>query len=271
LSPLLHEKYRSRANALNSTNGSSRAKYRATASGLNPLEILHVRLGHTSEDLIQWIVKSGVCDGLGYTYDQIKHLQLPLCDVCMKGRMKAFPIRPSMTASTYGIFEYLTLNIIQLIVAADTSTPHCLSTNVLLRHLLTIVTAFKKLLRDYHPQRLPRCLEMRILHTDFDFLVLDMHFNDVLVEKTFVCALVRLTNINRILLSATSVALRNGIRTVLAYNNVPIRYWCYAMDYFCYIFNNLPRINEISSESNLTSVIPGVIVYDYCVKRSVQP
>jgi hypothetical protein len=74
LSPLLHEKYRSRANALKSMNGCSRAKYRTTTSGLNPLEVLHVRLGHASEDLIKWIVKSGVCDGLGYTYDQIKHL-----------------------------------------------------------------------------------------------------------------------------------------------------------------------------------------------------
>jgi hypothetical protein len=53
--PLFHEKYSSRANALKSTNGSSRAKYRATTSGLNPLEVLHVRLGHVSENLIKWI------------------------------------------------------------------------------------------------------------------------------------------------------------------------------------------------------------------------
>jgi hypothetical protein len=53
LSPLLQEKYRSRANILKPTSGSSRAKYRATTSGLNPLEVLHVRLGHASEDLIK--------------------------------------------------------------------------------------------------------------------------------------------------------------------------------------------------------------------------
>jgi hypothetical protein len=70
LSPLLYEKYRYRANILISTSGSSRAKCRAKTSGLNPLEKYHVRIGHASEDLIKWIVKSG----LGYTYDQIKHL-----------------------------------------------------------------------------------------------------------------------------------------------------------------------------------------------------
>jgi hypothetical protein len=96
LSLFLHEKYRSRVNTLKSTSGSSRG---AKTSGVNPLEVLHVRLGHASKDLVKWIVKSGVCTGLGYTYDQIKHLQSPLCDACMKGRMKAFPIPPSMTTS----------------------------------------------------------------------------------------------------------------------------------------------------------------------------
>jgi hypothetical protein len=46
-----------------------------------------------------------------------------------------------------------------------------------------LVTAFKKLLHDYHPQRFPRCLEMSILHTNFDSLILDKPFNDVLVKK----------------------------------------------------------------------------------------
>jgi hypothetical protein len=53
LSPLLHEEYRSRVTTFKSRNGSSRAKYRATTSGLNPLEVLHLRLGRISEDLIK--------------------------------------------------------------------------------------------------------------------------------------------------------------------------------------------------------------------------
>jgi hypothetical protein len=175
LSPLLHEQYRSRSNTLKSTNGNSRAKYRATTSGLNPLEVFHVRLGHASENLIKWIVKSGVCDGLGYTYDQIKHLQLPLCDACMKGRMKAFPIPPSMTTSAYGIFEYFTLDIIHLNRKSCREYKYSAlfvdkcSTKTFAYHLKRksdLVTAFKKLLRDHHTQRFPRCLEMRILHMD---------------------------------------------------------------------------------------------------------
>jgi hypothetical protein len=85
LSPLLHEKYRSRTGA------------QELSTGLQLPD-----LTRSSEDLIKWIVKSGVCDGLGYTYALIKHLQLPLCDACM--------IPPTITTSTYGIFEYLTVS-----------------------------------------------------------------------------------------------------------------------------------------------------------------
>jgi hypothetical protein len=48
-----------------------------------------------------------------------------------------------------------------------------------------------------------------------------------------------------------SVSIKDGIRTVMAYNNAPIRYWCYAMDYFCYTFNKLPRINETRSRNEI--------------------
>jgi hypothetical protein len=98
-----------------------------------------------------------------------------------------------------------------------------------------IVMAFKK-----NPQRFPRCLEMRILHTDFDSLVLDKNFNDILVEKNTSAPYKHQQN----LAERYVFSIKNGIRTVMAYNNAPIRYWCYAMDYFCYTFNNLPRINE---------------------------
>jgi hypothetical protein len=75
---------------------------------------------------------------------------------------------------------------------------------------------------------------MRILHTDFDALVLDKHFNDVLVEKN-----IRLRNSapckhQQNLAERYIGSIKDGIRTVMAYNNATIRYWCYAMDYFCY-------------------------------------
>jgi hypothetical protein len=97
-----------------------------------------------------------------------------------------------MTTSAYGIFEYLKLDIIHLNRKScrgykySTLFVDKCSTKAFGYHLKRksdLVAAFKKLLRDHNPQRFPRCLEMRILHTDFDALVLDKHFNDALVEK----------------------------------------------------------------------------------------
>jgi len=88
------------------TRGSAKIKFKATTVGLNPLEILHLKLGHANETLIKWCVKHGIVMGTGYTYDEIKNLTLPLCDACMRGKMKAFPIPASISERQYGIFEY---------------------------------------------------------------------------------------------------------------------------------------------------------------------
>jgi hypothetical protein len=71
---------------------------------------------------------------------------------------------------------------------------------------------------------------MRILHTDFEALVLDKHLNDVLVEKN-ICLRTSAPYKHQQNLAERYVgSIKDGIRTVMAYNNAPIRYWCYAMD-----------------------------------------
>jgi hypothetical protein len=79
---------------------------------------------------------------------------------------------------------------------------------------------------------------MRILHTDFDALVLDKHLNDVLVEKNIRLRTSAPYKHQQNLAERYVGSIKDGIHTVMAYNNAPIRYWCYAMDYFCYTFNN---------------------------------
>jgi hypothetical protein len=178
LSPLLHEKYHSRANALKSTSGSSRAKYRTTTAGLNPLEVLHVRLGHASEDLIKWIVKSGVCDGLDYTYDQIKPVWRVVWSIFRYHRL--WPLVRTVSSSTSRSISFTSIGK----VAAGTSTPHYSSINVLPRHLLIISSVnptSSRLSRSSYVTII--LIKMRILHSGFDSLVLDKHFNDVLVKK----------------------------------------------------------------------------------------
>ena len=95
-----------------SVKGSARILKRATTHNMNPLEILHVKLGHVNEDLIKWIVKNNIIIGLNVKYNDIKDLHLQLCDACMKGKMKAFPIPPSITYKAYQIFEHIACDII---------------------------------------------------------------------------------------------------------------------------------------------------------------
>jgi hypothetical protein len=79
---------------------------------------------------------------------------------------------------------------------------------------------------------------MRILHTDFDALVLDKYFNDVLVEKNIRLRTSAPYKHQQNLAERYVGSIKDGIRAVMAYNNVTG-----AMDYFCYTFDNLPRIN----------------------------
>jgi hypothetical protein len=92
--------------------GSSQINTRSTLVGLNPLEVLHVKLGHVGEDTIKWAVRNDSMIGLGYTYDEIKNLTLKQCPSCMEGKMEAFPIPPSITTRQYGVFEYLSVDIL---------------------------------------------------------------------------------------------------------------------------------------------------------------
>jgi hypothetical protein len=47
-------------------------------------------------------------------YDDIKNLCLKLYPLCMKGRMKAFTMPPSINNKQYDIFELLTVDIIPI-------------------------------------------------------------------------------------------------------------------------------------------------------------
>jgi hypothetical protein len=94
-------------------------------------------------------------------------------------------------------------------------------------------------------------------------LVLDKHFKDVLVEKNIRLRIGVPYKHQQNLAERYIGSIKDGIRTVMVYNKAPIRYWCYAMDYFCYTFNNLPRINETQSRNVIVyrSTLPVTTMY----------
>jgi hypothetical protein len=56
--------------------GSAQIQYKNTVKNMNPLEILHVKLGHAPKQVIKRICKHKMLKGLHYTYDDIKHFSL---------------------------------------------------------------------------------------------------------------------------------------------------------------------------------------------------
>jgi hypothetical protein len=66
--------------------GSRGVQSAETTLGLNKLQLLHLRLGHVSKEVILKMLKSGAAIGLGTTYDECKDLHLGICDACLRGK-----------------------------------------------------------------------------------------------------------------------------------------------------------------------------------------
>ena len=56
--------------------GNRQLTFNQSYGNLNPLEVLHVILGHIPEGQIKYMVKNNVVNGLKYNFDQIRHLKL---------------------------------------------------------------------------------------------------------------------------------------------------------------------------------------------------
>jgi hypothetical protein len=99
--------------------GNRRITHNQSNGNLNPLELLHVILGKIPESTIKRIVKNNHVDGLKFSYEQIKNLELGICPKCMMTKMKAFPIYPTMKPINYGLFECLSFDIIEQVRSKD--------------------------------------------------------------------------------------------------------------------------------------------------------
>ena len=76
------------------TQGSAPKKLKSAILGLNPLERLHIRMNHADIEAIKLAVKNGTINGAGVTWEEIYKMKMRVCPDCMKGKMKAFQIKP---------------------------------------------------------------------------------------------------------------------------------------------------------------------------------
>jgi hypothetical protein len=92
--------------------GHARVRSNASTHGLNPLEVLHVMLGHISEKYIKHLIRNNLVNGAGYTYADIKDLSLPLCKTCILAKSKRQPVPASVSNVVYGPLEYICSDIV---------------------------------------------------------------------------------------------------------------------------------------------------------------
>ena len=244
----------------NHIRGSSRIKTRSTTVGMNPLEILHVKLGHVGEDTIKWAARNNSLVGLGFTYDDIKHLTLKLCPACMEGKMEAFPVPPSLTSRVYNPFEYLSVDILiwtytsvrgfrYTALYVDKSTKYLFHYHMKTKNEL--LDTFKQLIKDHGKDKNPRAVEVRYLQGDSGSELLSQDFTDFTKERNIILLIGAPYKHEQVLVEPYVKQVKNGLRTVLAYNNTPLYYYCYGFDYFIDTYNKLPRIGFKESRHEL--------------------
>src|SRR4028119_2058619 len=93
-------------------HGSAPTRRKAATVSLNPLEVLHLQLGHAGEKYIKHLIKHNMVKGATYRYEDIKDLTLHICDACVKGKSKRFPVPCATHIRELGPIEWIAVDTI---------------------------------------------------------------------------------------------------------------------------------------------------------------
>ena len=239
--------------------GNRQITHNQSYGNLNPLEVLHVILGHIPEDQIKRIVRYNLLNGLKFSYEQIKHLKLGLCPTCIVTKMRAFPIYRSLSNIQYGIFECISFDIIEFGQRTRSIdgyryvalyVDHC--TNKLMvygmKHKDELLSTLKLLVHQYGSTRNSNSLKLTYLNCDSGSEQLEQEF-------------LRYCRFNNIYLLVSAPykhqqnfiecfveSIKNGVRVSLLYNKAPYHLWYHALVYYIHTYNQVPRRSERRSK-----------------------
>ena len=219
-----------------------------------------MKLGHVGEDTIKWAARNNSLIGMGFTYDDIKHLTLKMCPACMEGKMEAFPVPPSMTTRTYNVFEYISVDILiwtytsvrgfkYTALYVDKCTKHLFHYHM--KSKSELLETFKTLIKEHGKSKNPRAVEIRYLQGDSGSELLSTEFTTYTKDNNIVLLVGAPYKHEQVLVEPYVKQVKNGLRTVMAYNNAPLYYYCYGFDYFIDTYNKLPRIGIKESRHEL--------------------
>jgi hypothetical protein len=139
-------------------------------------------MGHASKKTIKKLVKNNIGNGIPSTYDDIKDLHLKLYPSCMKGRMKAFPMPPSINNKVYDIFELLTVDIIPIMkpsirgfkyVAFFVDKTTLMMFPKLMKRKNNFLNCLQAFINENRPQRNFKSTSLKFLLGDYDTVITD--------------------------------------------------------------------------------------------------
>ena len=239
---------------------------KSTYGTLNLLEVLHVILGHAPGSFIKYIVKHNIVTDLHVSYDSIKNLTLGLCDTCMQSRMKAFPMYKSLSQKIYGIFEYLSFDILELgktcrsidgyiysIVIVDKESNRLFVYGTPAKS--DLLDCFKRCIYNHGPKGNPRSIKLTYLNTDNESCALDDKFLKFCTDEDIHLQLSSPYKHQQNLIETYIESIKNGMRAALIYNQAPLSLWFHALKYHVYTYNHLPKSNgELINKRELIQI-----------------
>jgi hypothetical protein len=109
------------------------------------------------------------------------------------------------------------------------------------------------------PHRNNKSVDLRYLQSDYDTAIINEKVSTYLF-KTHVTLYSSAPYKHQQNLAERFVqTIKDGLRTIISYNNTPQKYWCYAAVYYCFIYNHMPRYDKnISRLEDFTGVKPDI-------------
>ena len=240
--------------------GSTRVMIKSARQYLNLLEWLHVRLGHISPALIKWMVKNFCVLGVGVTWKEIAKLEMGICDACMHSHMHALPIYASLNLKVYGIFQYLTSDIVPFgfnSIRGFTATVlfACKASSKVwvypIKRKSQWLSKLKQCIRENGKGVTPQAVELRYLLTDYATEVHSLDATNYLRDNNIELQNSAPYKHEQNLSERYIQTLWNMVRCSMYYNKVPMVYICYAFEYSADTHGMLCRIGETKTRDEV--------------------
>ena len=239
--------------------GNRQLTHNQSHGNLNPLEVLHVILGHLSEYQIKRIVKNQLVHGLKFTYDQIRHLKLGLCPTCVLTKMKAFPIYRSLSHEKHGVFESISFDILEfgqrtlsidgyryVVLYVDQCTNKLMVYGMKQKNEL--LSTLKLLIHQYGPTRNRLSLKLTFLNCDSGSEQLEQEFLHYCHLNGMYLLVSAPYKHQQNFIECFVESIKNGVRVALLYNKAPYYLWYHALVYYIHTYNQVPRRNDHQSK-----------------------